>query len=218
LDDHPLDDHGAIKQRLLDAALPKVAFDGWSARTLTRAANDAGVSGDDLLLACPRGAIDLVEFWVARADREMLAGIAPEELAAMKVRERVATLVRRRLEPLLAHKEAVRGAMGLLALPANAGLALKQLYRTVDAIWYAAGDTATDWNFYSKRALLAGVYSAALLYWLNDRSEGAADTWRFLDRRLDDVMKLQGVTARVRKLGEKLPDPFQLLRRAQGRA
>ena len=87
----------------------------------------------------------------------------------------------------------------------HAPLALKLLYRTVDAIWYAAGDNATDFNFYTKRALLAGVYSSTVLYWLNDKSAGCADSWSFLDRRIDEVMQVPKLLGRVSAITEPLP-------------
>ncbi|WP_374298103.1 COQ9 family protein, partial [Sphingomonas sp.] len=100
-----------------------------------------------------------------------------------------------------------------LAMPLNAALALKLLYRTVDAIWYAAGDNATDFNFYTKRGLLAGVYSATLLYWLNDRSQDCADTWAFLDRRIEEVMQVPKLLGRLGSLTERLPNPFRVAQR-----
>ena len=98
------------------------------------------------------------------------------------------------------------------ALPQHGPLALRCLYRTVDTVWYAAGDTATDFNFYTKRALLAGVYSATVLYWLNDKSEGSADTWRFLDRRIADAMRLPRLTTPLRELADRMPSPFRFAR------
>jgi ubiquinone biosynthesis protein COQ9 len=130
------------------------------------------------------------------------------------VRDRVKTAVLTRLELAAPYREAVRRALALEALPQHAPRALKQLYRTVDAIWYAAGDTATDFNFYSKRMLLAGVYAATLLHWLDDRSENFAGTSAFLDRRLVDVMRIQQAKGKLGKLVEKLPNPFRHLRRA----
>ena len=91
-------------------------------------------------------------------------------------------------------------------------MAAKCLYRTVDAIWYAAGDTSTDYNFYTKRGLLAGVYSSTVLYWLNDDSEGAVATWAFLDRRIADVMKVPKLIGKVSGLTGKLPNPLRLFR------
>lgn len=209
-------DHEAVLDRVLDAALPNVPFDGWSAALLSRAASEAGVTSDELLLACPRGAFDLIEYWVARTDREMVKAAEAAPMAEMKVREKIAFLVRARLEPMMPHREAVRRALAFQAASPYAPKGLTQLYRTVDAMWYAAGDTATDWNYYSKRVLLAGVYSATMLYWLNDRSEDGAPVWAFLDRRIADVMRIEKVKGRVKGLADRLPDPFALLRRARG--
>lgn len=208
------DDHLLVeKQTLLAALLPHVPFDGWSARALAQAAQDAGCDAGLVTRAFPGGAAEALDFWVAETDRAMLHALESRDLAAMKVRERVKTAVMVRLELVAPHREAVRRALTLEALPQQAPRALRQLYRTVDAIWYAAGDTATDFNFYTKRMLLAGVYAATLLHWLDDKSEGFAGTAAFLDRRLSDVMKIQQAKGRLGKLAERLPNPFRNLRR-----
>jgi ubiquinone biosynthesis protein COQ9 len=209
-DDHLL----AEKRALLQAMLPHVPFDGWSARALNQAAHDAGLDSGVVLRAFPGGAADLLDFWVAETDAAMLRALESRDLAAMKVRDRVKLAVLTRLELAAMHREAVRRALALEALPQNAPRALKQLYRTVDAIWYAAGDTATDFNFYTKRMLLAGVYATTLLQWLDDKSEGFAATEAFLDRRLADVMRIQQAKGKLAKLAERLPNPFRNLRRA----
>ena len=201
------------KRAILAAALPAVAFDGWSAQTLRSATEAAGFDAAMALRAFPNGAIDLLEFFMAEADRRMLEDLAATDLATLKIRERIATAVRRRLEGQAANKEAIRKALAVLALPINAGRALRSLYRTVDAIWYAAGDTATDFNFYSKRMLLAGVYSATLLHWLDDKSEDQAATWSFLDRRIGDIMRIQKLRGRLGDLTANWPDPSRLFRR-----
>jgi ubiquinone biosynthesis protein COQ9 len=127
-----------------------------------------------------------------------------------------------RLELLQPHREAVRRGIAFLALPANVALGTRLLYRTVDAIWYAAGDTATDYNFYTKRALLAGVYASTLLYWLDDASDGYADTWAFLDRRIADAMRIPQAVGRFGKAGSlggvgdvlsHVPSPWRVLQR-----
>jgi ubiquinone biosynthesis protein COQ9 len=206
---HPRDAHLIdIKRRLIDAALPHVAFDGWSAGLLVRAAGAAGVSSGEALRAFPGGAIDAVDFWIGEADRRMLEKLASHDLAAMKIRERIATAVLLRLEPLAAHRDAVRRAVSLLALPQHAPRALKSLYRTADAIWSAAGDTSTDWNYYSKRLLLSGVYSSTLLFCLDDRSDGAAATRAFLDRRISDVMQIQKLRGWVDRIGANVTERF----------
>jgi ubiquinone biosynthesis protein COQ9 len=208
-DDHLL----AEKRRLLEALLPHVPFDGWSARSLALAAADTGDDAALIARAFPGGAAEALDFWVAETDRAMLHALESRDLAAMKIRERVKTAVMVRLELAAPHREAVRRALTLEALPSQAPRALRQLYRTVDAIWYAAGDTATDFNFYTKRMLLAGVYAATLMHWLDDKSEAFAGTAAFLDRRLGDVMKIQQMKGRLGKLVERLPNPFRNLRR-----
>jgi ubiquinone biosynthesis protein COQ9 len=138
----------------------------------------------------------------------MLETLEGLDLAAMKIREKVAAGVRARLEAVAAHREAVRSGLSFFALPQNAAAGLGCLYRTVDAIWYAAGDKATDYNFYTKRALLAGVYSSTLLFWLNDKSEDCSATWAFLDRRIGEVLKVAGRLGKGVSGAMSLPDRF----------
>jgi len=140
-----------IRDRLLQAILPHVAFDGWSERALRAGAADAGIDPATAQNAFPGGTAEVVEFFSREIDRQMLARLGTRDLAAMKVRDRITLAVRMRLELLAPHREAVRRGVAFLALPRHTALGLKCLYRTVDAIWYAAGDTATDYNFYSKR-------------------------------------------------------------------
>jgi ubiquinone biosynthesis protein COQ9 len=142
----------------------------------------------------------------------MLAALDDKTLAAMKVRDRVGTAVRARTALLEPHREAVRRALIVLALPQNVPLGMKLLYDTVNAIWYAAGDTASDFNFYTKRGLLAGVYAATMLYWLDDRSPASADTAAFFERRLAEVMQLPKLGAKLRQGADWLPNPFRLMR------
>jgi len=188
---------GAVQESLLEAALPHVPFDGWSEATFQAAAQDAGV---DLALArvvCPRGAVDLAAAWHRRGDAEMRLRLAQQDLSALRFRDRVALAVRLRLE--LADRELVRRGAALSALPQNAGMGAKLIWGTADAIWEALGDGSDDLNWYSKRTTLAAVYSATVLYWLGDTSEGDAATWEFLDRRIDNVMQVEKVKAQVRE-------------------
>jgi ubiquinone biosynthesis protein COQ9 len=192
-------DHDQAREAIIAAALPNVPFDGWTLETLRRAAADAGYDPLTALRVFPRGPIEAIEVWVAQADRRMLEALERQDGAGLKVRERVAAAIRLRLEDLGPHREAVRRALAVLALPHYAPLAARLVWGTVDAIWYAAGDTATDFNYYSKRGLLAGVYSATVMYWLEDKSEGFADTWKFLERRLADVLRLPQALGRLRQ-------------------
>jgi len=211
-------DRGTQREALLKATLPHVPFDGWTRTALQAGARDAGVEPALADNAFPGGMAELLEFYHGQADIEMVRALeAHPDLAALKTREKVALAIRLRLEANAGHREAIRQALSFLALPANAPLGAKCLYRTVDAVWYAAGDKATDFSFYTKRGLLAGVYSATVLYWLNDKSDGFADTWTFLDRRIADVMKIYELRGRVDRFLEQLPDPFRLFRKPAGR-
>lgn len=202
------------KRQLLKALLPHVPFDGWSAKALAAAAKDSGMDAGMASRVFPKGAAEALDFWIRETDTAMLAALEAQDMAALKIRERIAAAVMTRLDLVAPHREAVRRALALEAQPHQAPRLLGQLYRSVDAIWYAAGDTATDFNFYSKRLLLAGVYGATLLYWLEDKSEGFSATRAFLMRRVEDVMRIQKLRASLEKAVARLPNPFRFLKRA----
>ena len=206
----PSDAIAQLRLQLLEATLPHIPFDGWTVEALERAASDLGLDDLSVIRAFPGGAAELVRFHSAHTDEILLDELAGRNLESLRVRERVATGVRVRLELLADQREAVRRALSFLAMPQNTLLALRCVYQTVDTIWYAAGDTATDWNFYSKRGLLAAVYTSTVLYWLEDESDGVVDTWAFLDRRISDVMKVPKAVARCRQI---LPNPLRLFGR-----
>jgi ubiquinone biosynthesis protein COQ9 len=201
------------RDRLLDAALPHAAFDGWNQRMLALAARDAGLSPGEVEQATPRGVIDLIDALADRADQAMLARLAETDLAALKIRERVTLAVRARLESLAGHQAAVRRAALTLALPVHAPEAARIGWRTADRIWRALGDPSTDFNWYSKRAILAGVHAATLAVWLQDDDTAHADTWAFLDRRIAGIMQFEKAKASVRTLASKLPRATDLLAR-----
>lgn len=180
-------------------ALPIAAFDGWTQRTLNQAAQDAGYKRTDAIRVFPDGAIEAVDAFFAQSDEQMLALLKNYSLDTMKIRERIATLIRIRLEMHAPHREALRRALALHHLPVYSHRHLKSLYRTVDEMWYAAGDQSTDFNFYTKRLTLAAVYSATLTYWLDDHSEGFSATWDFLNRRIENVMQFEKAKHRLRE-------------------
>lgn len=185
-----MDKHAAALA-VLERALPHVPFDGWSVAALKRGALEAGMSEDEVIRLFPRGAADAIDLFLTHIDTQMQGVYAALASPPSKIRERIARLVCIRLELLAPHREAVRRLLATFALPQHVPQAVRSLARTVDAIWYAAGDNAADFNWYSKRLLLSGVYSATLLYWLNDKSAGVEDTLAFLDRRIDNVMQIQ---------------------------
>lgn len=200
-----------MRAEILQAVLPHVAFDGWTETALLAGGRDLGLSPAQVLNAFPGGPAEAVEAFSDWADEEMLRRLGDLPLEEMRVRDRIAAGVRARLEALEPHREAVRRGLSFLALPPNLNLGRRLLWRTADALWYAAGDRATDYNYYSKRLLLSGVFSTTLLHWLDDRSEGHADSWAFLERRIDEVLKVGGRLGKV--MGRFLELPERLLRR-----
>ena len=186
------DDQTAKRKAILEATLAHVVFDGWTQQALKAGGEDLGLAPMELQRHFPRGAADAIAFFSREADKEMLAKLAVLDLSSMRIRDKVASAVKLRLEVVAPHKEAVRRGLAFFALPANAPLALSCLYATVDAIWHGIGDRSTDYNFYSKRLLLSAVYSSTLVYWLDDKSEGNQAAWSFLERRIDEVMKVGG--------------------------
>lgn len=193
------EDDAALKQAVLMAALADAPFDGFSDAMLARAAEKTGADEIAHARLFPQGALSLVEAFSDWADCEMVSLLETMDLAKKKIRERISAAVLARLEVLAPHKEAARRAGAWLTLPPHAPLGAALLYRTVDAMWRAAGDTSTDFNFYSKRAILAGVYSATLMRWFNDDSADEAPTHAFLARRIDDVMKFEKLKGQVKE-------------------
>ncbi len=179
------------KQCILERFLTHVPFDGWSRAALERAAQE--VSGDARYASIyfSGGLADVAAAFAEMTDRGMKKELDAIPLKTLKIRERIAACVLARLRFMKPHKEAVRGLAGFLAAPSRYSLAFTLLARTADEIWHLAGDTSADFNYYTKRILLAGVYSSSLLYWLNDVSDNYKDTEAFLARRIADVMVIQ---------------------------
>ncbi|MEX5727751.1 ubiquinone biosynthesis protein COQ9 [Rhodovulum iodosum] len=194
-----------IKDRLLDAALMHVPFDGWSEAAFRAAIADAEIEPALARAACPRGAVDLALAYHARGDDEMVRRLAETDLSALRMRDRIATAIRFRLETV-DDKEAVRRGATLFALPQYAADGARALWQTADRIWTVLGDSSDDVNWYTKRASLSAVYSSTVLYWLGDETPGAHATWEFLGRRIDGVMRFEKFKAQVN--GAKLLKPF----------
>jgi ubiquinone biosynthesis protein COQ9 len=194
-----VEERRVLKDKVLESALLHAAFDGWSRRTLLNAAKDAGVDPATARRLFPRGGDSLLEWLDDWADRQMLAATEGEDLSQLPVRRRIARLARARLEALGQHREALRRAAVAHLLPGNVLGSGRSLWQTVDRIWQAAGlggDPAEGFSYYSRRATLAGVLTATFLYWLQDQSDGFADSWAFLDRRIDDVMRFGQASSR----------------------
>lgn len=186
-----------VKETLLEAGLIHVAFDGWTDQTFRAAVADSGVDLAVARAVCPRGAVDLAVAYHQRGDRLMAARAKAEDLSALRYSERVAALVRFRIEAA-DDKEAVRRGSTLFALPQYAADGARLIWGTCDLIWTLLGDSSDDVNWYTKRATLSGVYGATVLFWLGDDSPDHQATWDFLDRRIDDVMRFEKFKANLR--------------------
>jgi len=191
----------------IEALLPNVPFDGWTYKALRTGLRAAGLAEEDAELLFPGGATDMIETYCDLADRRMEEEAATLGLSDMRLTQRVRALIALRLRQKRPHREAVRRALSVLALPQNARLAAACTARAVDAVWHAAGDTSADFSWYTKRAILAGVYTGTLLFWLSDDSEEDAATLAFLDRRLADVGRIGKLRGRVEELVRRFTPP-----------
>lgn len=194
-----------IRAALAPLIAASAAFDGFGEAALADAAERAGVDPDVARLAFPGGGRDMIDAWFAHVDAQMALRWPAEKLAALKIRERITTLVETRIDLVAAHRESLRRAMALLALPTNAPHAAKLGWRAADLMWRLAGDTATDYNHYSKRTILGAVYGSTMAVFLNDESEGFADTRAFLARRIDQVMRFESWKHRRAARGVERP-------------
>lgn len=210
VDDMTLDE---LRVALAPLVAKHAAFDGWSETAVATAASELGVPADRARLAFPGGKVAMIDAWFDSVDIGMLEAFPPERIAAMKIRERIRDLVMFRLERLRPQREALRRALAILAAPVNAPAAAKLAWRSADRIWRLAGDTATDFNHYSKRTILIGVYGSTSLIFLNDESEGLAETRAFLGRRIENVMQFEKVKARWRGSSGQMPSLSRFLGR-----
>jgi len=202
-----------LREPLLEAVLGHVAFDGWTDKALRMAAEELGITPEMAELSFPRGAIEVLEAHLEATDARLAGALEALDLESMKIRDRITVAIKTRLEQNADHKEAVKRGLAILMLPQHMALGSKALWRTADVMWRAAGDTSTDHNWYTKRATLSAVYSAVLIFWLNDDSEDLAETWAFLDRRIENVMSIEKTKFQIRKAVENAPSLSRFLGR-----
>ena len=184
-----------IREGLAAGIASNAAFDGWGDTARDAAADAAGVDRDVAKVAFPGGAVDMIAAWFEAIDRAMLEKLPAETLATMKIRAKITALVEARLEAIGPNREALRRALAILAMPQNLVRGAKLGWHAADLMWRAAGDTATDYNHYTKRTILAGVYAATVTVFLDDESEGHADTRAFLGRRIEGIMQFEKTKA-----------------------
>jgi len=190
-----------VRAHLAPLLAAQAAFDGWNEKAVLAAAEQAGVDAGLARLAFNDGAVDMIDVWFVSIDKVMTAKLPEKKLAAMKIRERITALVVARLEALEADREGLRRALAILAAPHNLRKAAKLGWRSADKMWRLAGDTATDYNHYTKRALLSAVYGSTISVFLDDESGGYAETRAFLDRRIENVMQFEKAKAKLLRPG-----------------
>ncbi|MCR9256657.1 MAG: COQ9 family protein [Alphaproteobacteria bacterium] len=195
--------------RFIEALVPHIPFDGWSRAAVRLAAEDTNLSMIEVDGLFPIGIPQMVEYYLDKRDRDLEEKLKETDLGEMRIRDRIAFAVRSRLEMAEDEVETVRRTLSWFGLPFRSASAAKTLYRTVDTIWHVCGDRSTDFNFYTKRGLLAGVYSSTLLYWLQDSSPDHEATWAFLARRIENVMQIPKLTDRIAAMA---PNPGRFAR------
>jgi ubiquinone biosynthesis protein COQ9 len=193
----------AIRQRLAPEIAAAAVFDGWSGAAVRQAAEITGVDPDVAAYAFKDGAMAMISAWIGHIDDAMIAAHPQATLATLPIRERIRRLVQFRLDAHVGREEALSRALATMALPRNVSSALKLGWRSADRMWRLAGDTATDYNHYTKRAILAGMYGATLSVFSDDESEGKADTRAFLDRRIEGIMRFEKTKASLLRKPEE---------------
>ena len=193
--DEPASPLQEIRDRLALSLGENAVFDGWTQAAVDAAADSQSVDRDQARLAVPKDQAGKIDLYIRGVDRALEQWFTPERLEGLKIREKIRAIVWKRLEVMEPAREATRRALSILAMPQNVPTGLKTGWRTADVMWRIAGDTSTDYNHYTKRLMLGGVYGSTLLVWLDDRTDGWAETAAFLDRRIDDVMRIEKLKA-----------------------
>lgn len=194
-----------IRAALAPSLAMHAAFDGWNEAAVRAAATDFGVDGDIAALAFKGRPIDLIEHWIGSIDAEMARRLPSDVLGVMKIRAKITALVATRLEIMAPNKEALRRAMAIMAMPGNVLRTAQIGWHSADQMWRLAGDTATDFNHYTKRMTLSAVYASTLAAFVNDDSDGFTDTRAFLDRRIENVMQFEKVKAQAKARQDYVP-------------
>ena len=192
-----------LRRRLALSVGENAVFDGWTRKAVDSAAAQLGVDPVQARLAFPKRQAEMIDCYIQEVDRALEASFSAEQLAGMKIRERIRALIWRRLEIMGDAREAARRALAILAMPQNVPLAMRISWRTSDLMWRLAGDTSADFNHYTKRMTLGAVYASTLLAWLDDQTEGWSETAAFLDRRIEDVMSFEKWKAQWRGSSER---------------
>jgi len=194
-----------VRAALAPIIARNAGFDGWSDAAVHAAADEAGVDRDVAKLAFKDNAIDMIDAWIDSIDMELAHRLPAEKLGAMKIRDRITALLATRLDIMAPDRESLRRAMAIMAMPQNLVRSAKIGWRSADRMWRLAGDTASDFNHYTKRMTLSAVYASTLSVFVNDDSDNFADARAFLDRRIDNVMQFEKVKFQAKQRQEYVP-------------
>ena len=201
------------KNNLLLAVLPHVAFSGWSPMSIDKGCADIGIDPQQAHILFPSGVKEMILWYSAYADREMVVALQPELNELNGVKAKVFRSIQLRLQQNLRYREAVRLGLSYLLLPWNQTAAWTSLYQTIDGVWHSIGDQSVDFNFYTKRLTLAGVYSSTLFYWLQDSSPNHEKTWDFLHNRLQDTARIPKIRQQLKSAQQHFPSPLRMLKK-----
>jgi len=202
-----------LRVQLAPAVASAAVFDGWSAEAVAQAAAEQGVDPALAAYAFQGGAMAMIAAWVAHVDAQMAQEVPAQSLSNLPIRERIRRLVWARLEAVAGQQEALSRALSIMALPQNLAASARLGWKSADAMWRLAGDRATDYNHYTKRAILAGIYAATLQVFAHDTSEDKADTRAFLDRRIEGIMRFEKAKAQLLRTPEERFSMTRLLGR-----
>ena len=206
-----LGDQETRRSQILAKMLGRAAFDGWTDLALDGAGKDAGFTPEEVRFLFPAGVRDVLKFWDNGVNEAVAASMSAPEFSELKIREKVGQAVLRRFELLRPHKEAARRVAAFLALPINASLGASLSWAVADMIWRGLDDASTDFNYYSKRAILVGVYLSSFAKWLSDDSIDGRETKNFVSARIDNVMQIEKLKSQVRKSGIDFAAPIKAL-------
>lgn len=205
------------KTKLLLAILPHVAFSGWSSLAIEQGCADMGVDPQEATILFPGGIKEMILWYSTYADQEMISHLQAELNELNGVKAKVFRAIQLRFQHNLRYREAIRLGLAYLLLPWHQAAAWSSLYQTVDGVWYAIGDQSVDFNFYTKRLTLAGIYSSTLFYWLQDSSDNHEKTWEFLNKRLQDTARIPKIRQQLKSARQHFPSPFRLFNKLRDR-
>ena len=192
------------RQRILNEALKLVPFNGWTSDTLLNSVKAANLDENYAKILFDGDVAKLVEFFINTIENKATSLIDKKYLDTLSVRNRVAYCVKTYLEAANIYKPSIRKTVAFYVSPIRFFDSFKSLWKIADEIWYASGDKSTDYNHYTKRAILSALYSSTLLYWINDKSDNHINSWAFLDRRIENVMQIEKYKSKAKDILKKI--------------